>query len=69
MVQWLGLPASNVGGLGSIPGRGTRAHVPQLRPGTAKLKQKKPPTTPISNSGYEALPQPLHLGGLKSKEY
>ena len=28
-------------GLGSIPGQGTRCHMPQLRPGTAKLKKKK----------------------------
>ena len=25
-----------VGGLGSIPGQGTRCHMPQLRPGRAK---------------------------------
>ena len=26
-VQWLGLHAPNAGGLGSIPGRGTRSHM------------------------------------------
>ena len=31
VVQWLRLRASNAGGLGSIPGQGTRSHVPQLR--------------------------------------
>ena len=44
MVQWLRLYALNAGGLGSIPGQGTRfhkpqliVHMPQLRPSTAKL--------------------------------
>ena len=43
MVQWLRLRAPNAGGLGSIPGQGTRSHMLQLgarmlqlRPGTAK---------------------------------
>ena len=36
MVQWLRLHAPNARGLGSIPGQGTRSHMPQLRPGTAK---------------------------------
>ena len=36
MVQWLRLCAPSAGGLGSIPGQGTRSHRPQLRPGTAK---------------------------------
>ena len=35
-VQWLRLHAPNAGGLGSIFGQGTRSHMPQLRPGTAK---------------------------------
>ena len=30
MVQWLRLCASNAGGAGSIPGQGTRSHMPQL---------------------------------------
>ena len=34
--QWLRLHAPNAGGLGSIPGRGTRCRTPQLRPGGAK---------------------------------
>ena len=29
-------PPSTAGGAGSIPGRGTRSHVPQLRPSTEK---------------------------------
>ena len=29
-------PPSSAGGTGSIPGRGTRSHVPQLRPSTEK---------------------------------
>ena len=27
VVQWLRLPAANAGGLGSIPGQGTRSHM------------------------------------------
>ena len=55
MVQWLTLCAPNAGGLGLIPGQGTRSHilqlkvhmphwksqVLQLRPGAAKKKKKK----------------------------
>ena len=36
LVQWLRLHTPNVGSLGSIPGQGTRPHMLQLRPGTAK---------------------------------
>ena len=43
VVQWLRLHAPNAGGPGSIPGQGTRSHMPQwrscvlqLRPGVAK---------------------------------
>ena len=32
VVQWLRLHAPNAGGPGSIPGQGTRSHMPQLRP-------------------------------------
>ena len=46
VVQWLRFCAPNAGGLGLIPGQGTRFHmlqlrscVPQLRPGTAKKKK------------------------------
>ena len=31
MVQWLRLRASYAGGPGSIPGQGTRSHMPQLK--------------------------------------
>ena len=31
VAQWLRLHAPNAGGLGSIPDRGTRSHMPQLR--------------------------------------
>ena len=51
MVRWLQLHASNAGGPGSLPGQGTRSHMPQLtvympylRPSTAKYiisKKKK----------------------------
>ena len=36
MVQWLRLCVPSAGGLGSILGRGTRSHMPQLRPSAAK---------------------------------
>ena len=46
MVHWLRLYAPNAGGLGSIPGKGTRSHMSQLRvcmmqlrPGGAKLNK------------------------------
>ena len=35
-VQWLRVCTPNAGDLGSIPGQGTRSHIPQLRPGVAK---------------------------------
>ncbi|TEA09823.1 hypothetical protein DBR06_SOUSAS29710008, partial [Sousa chinensis] len=31
VVQWLRLHAPNAGGLGSIPGQGTRSHMQQLK--------------------------------------
>ena len=31
VVQWLRLHAPNARGLGSIPGQGTRSHMPQLK--------------------------------------
>ncbi|TEA25844.1 hypothetical protein DBR06_SOUSAS1210137, partial [Sousa chinensis] len=31
VVQWLRLRAPSAGGLGLIPGQGTRSHMPQLR--------------------------------------
>ena len=39
VVQHLRVCASNAGGLGSIPGRGTRPHMLQLRPATSKLNK------------------------------
>ena len=48
VVQWLRLQAPNAGGLGLIPGQGTRSHMPQLRvhmpqlrSGTAKKSVNK----------------------------
>ena len=38
VVQWLRLHAPSAGGLGSIHGRGTRSHMPQLRVQTPKLR-------------------------------
>ncbi|TEA28986.1 hypothetical protein DBR06_SOUSAS11410026, partial [Sousa chinensis] len=38
VVQWLRLCTPNAGGLGSISGRGTRSHMPQLRVRMPQLK-------------------------------
>ena len=38
MVCWLRLCASHAGGLGSIPGQGTRSHMLQLRVHMLQLK-------------------------------
>ena len=43
MVRWLRLSAPKARGLGSIPGQGTRSHMPQLRPMTAKKKNRHGP--------------------------
>ena len=36
VVQWIRLQAPNAGGPGSIPGQGTRFHMPRLKPGAVK---------------------------------
>ena len=41
VIQWLRLCAPDAGGLGLIPGQGTRSHIPQLRPSTNKNKYEK----------------------------
>ena len=41
VVQRLKARASSAEGPGSIPGQGSRFHMPQLRPSAAKLKRKK----------------------------
>ena len=38
MAHWLGLRAPNAGGTGSIPGRGTRSHMMQLKGSHAPTK-------------------------------
>ena len=38
VVYWLRLRAPQAGGLGSIPGQGTRSHIPQLRNPHTQLK-------------------------------
>ncbi|TEA16676.1 hypothetical protein DBR06_SOUSAS20610068, partial [Sousa chinensis] len=38
VVQWLRLRAPSAGGPGSIPGQGTRSHIPQLRVRMPRLK-------------------------------
>ena len=40
MVQWVRLCAPNAGVPGSIPGQGTRSHMPQLRARTPQLRSK-----------------------------
>ena len=45
MVQWLRLHAPNAVGPGLVPGQGTKSHMLQLRPRTAKTNKqtnKKP---------------------------
>ena len=46
VVQWLRLCSPKAGGLGSVPGWGTRFHLPQLR---VCLKQLKTPHTETKN--------------------
>ena len=66
VVQWLRFCAPNAGGLGLIPGQGTRFHmlqlrscVPQLRPGTAKKKKNIYIYICIySHIGVQLLPHP-----------
>ncbi|TEA30634.1 hypothetical protein DBR06_SOUSAS4110079, partial [Sousa chinensis] len=38
VVQWLRLCSPNAGGPGSIPGQGTRSHMPQLKIPHAVMK-------------------------------
>ena len=42
VLQWLRLQAPNTGGPGSIPGQGTRSHMPQLKILHAAMKIKNP---------------------------
>ena len=44
--EWLGLQASNGRGSGSIPGRGTRSHIPQLSVHMPQLKTLPATTRP-----------------------
>ena len=43
IIQWLRLPAPSAGGLGSVPGQGTRSHMPQLK--TPQRRSKIPCAT------------------------
>ena len=68
LVQWLGLQAPNTAGPDSILGQGTRSHIPQVRPSTAKQTKMNfpaplrpllaPPAflTPFPPSPYPELP-------------
>ena len=42
MVQWLRLHAPNAGDTGSIPGKGTKSHMPQLKISRGARKIKDP---------------------------
>ena len=42
VVQWLRLHTPNAGGPGSIPGQGTRSHMPQLRARMLQLRAHMP---------------------------
>ena len=44
VVQCLGLCAPNAGGLGLIPGQGTRSHIPQLKTPRAVMKTPRATT-------------------------
>ena len=52
LVQWVRLCVPNAGGPGSIPGQGTKAHMPQLRLGTALKKKKKKEVWGKKNLGW-----------------
>ena len=41
VVQWLRLHTPNAGGLGSIPGQGTRPHMVQLDPEQPETERKE----------------------------
>ena len=41
LVQWLRLHTPNVEGPGSIPGQGTRSHMPQLRVSMLQLRPSR----------------------------
>ena len=64
VVQWLRLQAPNAGGLGSIPGQGTRFHMLQLKILNAAtklinkinmLKKKKKSSIPIALNQFSQL--------------
>ena len=50
VVKWLRLRAPNAGGPGSIPGRGTRSHILELR---VLVPQLKNPHADIKETAYE----------------
>ena len=66
MVQWLRLLAPNTGGLGSIPGQGTRSHVPQLKDLACHNEDQRSPELQLRPSAARQIsiekkvPQRLH---------
>ena len=65
MVQWLRLCAPNAGGLGSIPGQGTRSHMLQLRVFRRELKTQHATTetqhSQINKSIFKSCHKPASL--------
>ena len=68
MVQWLRLHAPNTGGPGSIPGQGTRSHMPPLSSKVQMLQLKIPHATTKTQCSQkkksidEFLPGNIHTG-------
>ena len=65
VVQWLRLHTPNEGDLGSIPGRGTRSHIPQLKIPRAATKTQ---SSQINKQSYmdqwnrtESREKPMHV--------
>ena len=65
MVQWLRLHAPNAGGLGSIPGQGTRSCTLQLRARMPQLKDPHAATktrrSPINIKKKKSLGDKVHF--------
>ena len=56
MVQQLRVHTPNTEGLGSIPGQGTRPHMPQLKIPHATVKMEDPCATTQTQRSYRAGP-------------
>ena len=58
VVQWLRLRAPSAGGPGSIPGQGTRSHMPLLRVRMLQLKKKRIPHATTKKIPHAAMKIP-----------